>query len=153
VLCLGMRCNPDGKLSRAYRKWSSMLQRCYNPRHPAYKYYGGEGHTVCDKWRGKNGFEQFFADMGEPPAGLTLGRINHAEGYSHENCRWETWKEQASNRRKVGPKPDPNSLRQKAIAAGIPYHVVYQRIRAGWNEQRALTAPVAIRSTIALQPL
>lgn len=80
--------------------------------------------------------------MGEPPEGLTLGRIDNDKGYEPSNCRWETWKEQAQNRRKGGKPVDPNSLRQKAIAAGLPYSLVYQRIAFfNWDEQKALTTP------------
>jgi len=134
-------------LPRWYRKWSSMLQRCYNPRHPAYKYYGGRGITVCDSWR--NNPQAFLSDMGEPPEGLTLGRIDSSKGYEPSNCRWETWKEQCQNRRKVGPKPNPNSIRQKAIKAGLPYYVVYQRIKIHmWPSELALTTPVLPRGRI-----
>jgi hypothetical protein len=37
--------------------------------------------------------------MGKAPKGLTLGRINNDAGYFPENCRWETRKQQAQNRR------------------------------------------------------
>jgi hypothetical protein len=140
----------NGKLKRSYRKWSSMLRRCYDPGHPAYKYYGGEGCEVCARWRGKHGYQHFVEDMkGEPPEGLTLGRIKREHGYRPDNCRWETWKEQAANRRPTGPKPNPNSLRQKAIKAGLPYHAVYLRMRSGlWTEERALTTPLRRRRTV-----
>ena len=75
-----------------------MKQRCYNPKFKQFSDYGGRGITVCD--RGKNSFENFYADMGTKPIGTSLDRINNEEGYSPENCRWATRFEQECNKRK-----------------------------------------------------
>jgi hypothetical protein len=80
-----------------YNRWKEMHARCYNPKHPRYADYGGRGITVCERW---HSFENFLADMGEPPPGLTLDRINNDLGYSPENCRWTTVSEQNSNTRR-----------------------------------------------------
>ncbi len=138
--------NPK-KIPIWYRKWSNMIRRCYSPKTHNYKWYGGRGVTVCDRWRQRGyGPRNFHEDMGEPPAGMTLGRINNDLGYGPDNCRWETWKEQASSRRKGGPPINPDSIRQKAIKANLPYLVVIQRLRAGWSKEKALTTPKSNRS-------
>lgn len=78
-----------------YYSWSMMKQRCMNPKHTDYKYYGEKGITVCNEWLK---FSGFYSDMGERPEGLTLDRIDNSKGYSKDNCRWATKLEQTLNR-------------------------------------------------------
>jgi hypothetical protein len=77
-----------------YGAWAGMVNRCTNPNNSSYGRYGGRGITVCDRWRK---FENFLADMGERPDGMTLDRINPRGPYAPGNCRWATPKEQRAN--------------------------------------------------------
>jgi hypothetical protein len=80
-----------------FKSWHSMLQRCDNPNRKGYKHWGGRGITVCERWRK---FENFLADMGERPPGLSIDRIDNDRGYFPGNCRWATRSQQNSNQRK-----------------------------------------------------
>lgn len=80
----------------ARRSWYSMKLRCHTPSHPDFKYYGGKGVKVCDRWL--ESFDNFLEDMGERPPGKTLDRIDSALDYTPDNCRWATSMEQCHNR-------------------------------------------------------
>jgi hypothetical protein len=115
------------------RAWQSMKDRCYNPKTDSYKYYGGRGITVCDEWR--DSFYSFVVDMGQTfKEGLTLDRKDSNKGYSKDNCRWATRKEQQNNLRNNVIIETPKGKMTIAIAAetfNIPAHRLYDRVSAG----------------------
>lgn len=82
--------------SGTHRSWKAMKQRCNNHNSGEYHRYGGRGIRVCRRWER---FENFLADMGERPEGLSIDRINNDRGYCPSNCKWSTPKEQTNNRR------------------------------------------------------
>jgi len=87
-----------GHKTNTYRAWSSMHQRCNNPNDISYKYYGGRGITICERW---NSFEDFLEDMGEVPKGLTLDRKDNDKNYGPANCSWATRAKQTQNSRRT----------------------------------------------------
>ena len=96
-----MRCkymNIRKQNPKEYRAWKAMRNRCNNPNYHAYHRYGGRGINVCNRW---SNFENFLNDMGKAPyKNYQLDRINNDKGYSPDNCRWVTPKENSNNRKK-----------------------------------------------------
>jgi hypothetical protein len=79
---------------REENSYQNMKQRCTNPDSPDYRWYGGRGITVCQRWRGKNGLKNFIADMGERPEGTYLTLVDLNGKYEKSNCRWSREKKQ-----------------------------------------------------------
>lgn len=95
-----------------YNVWRSMIDRCRNPKFRQWMDYGGRGITVCDDWALKQiGFHNFLRDMGPRPDGYSLDRIDNSKGYSPENCKWSSRKEQQRNQR----------VTRKVVIEGIEY--------------------------------
>lgn len=91
-----------------YDVWSNMWQRCTNPKHIGWGYYGARGIAVCERWKK---FENFIADMGRRPHySLTIERVDNDAGYSPENCVWATRAQQNANKR---PRKDSLNKRIK----------------------------------------
>jgi hypothetical protein len=88
-----------GKVTRAYTCWVSMLQRCNNANSQSYGNYGGRDDgpiTVVEYYRD---FVNWYADMGDPPDGLSQDRIDNDGHYAPGNLRWATPLQQVHNRR------------------------------------------------------
>lgn len=84
--------------STEYVAWQAMNHRCSATQGRDYDAYGARGIGVCERWAE---FENFLADMGRRPSKRhSVGRIDNNQGYSPENCRWETPRQQQTNQRK-----------------------------------------------------
>jgi hypothetical protein len=82
--------------SPTHKTWLAMRRRCLDPNYKDYPHYGGRAITVCDRW---GVFENFLADMGPRPKGLTLERLDTDGPYSKGNCIWASHKQQMNNTR------------------------------------------------------
>jgi hypothetical protein len=82
------------RVSRTYISYNNAQQRCSNPNNTHYADYGGRGIEFKFK-----SFEEFFAELGSRPKGMTLERNNNNGHYEKGNVRWATRREQSKNRR------------------------------------------------------
>jgi hypothetical protein len=131
-----------GNTSPTYHSWSGMLARCSNEGHHHFKYYGGRGIRVCERWKT---FANFLEDMGEKPIGLSIERDDGNGNYELGNCRWATLKEQARNKRSnrfVTANGSSLTIAEWSEKTGIHPATISDRLQRGWPEDRAvLTAP------------
>jgi hypothetical protein len=105
-----------------YDVWAAMKDRCVNPNNPKWKYYGGRGIKVYERWF--HSFENFISDLDRRPAGMSIDRYPNNDGnYEPGNVRWATAKQQAHNRR-----PYPANRKSRKIT----------------NEIRSIPTPLAV---------
>ncbi len=84
-----------------YKRYQSMVARCYNKGHHNYKNYGGRGVFVCDKWKNDIGaYVKWCLDNGlHKNKKLQVDRIDNDGPYDPSNCRLVTSAENLKNRR------------------------------------------------------
>ena len=125
-----------------YNMWHHMKQRCYNIKNHNYKDYGGRGIAVCDEWRNSYLVFKAWAVNNGYKEGLTIDRIDNNKGYSPNNCRWATRKQQARNRRSTRLttyKGVTKPLAEWCEILSLNYWTVVSRLdRLGWSIEDAL---------------
>lgn len=121
--------------TKEHAAWHGLQQRCKNHNQVAYKGYGARGISVCDRWQGENGFVNFLADMGKAPSkNHSIDRIDNNKGYSPDNCRWATRKEQHDNRRcsiAIEINGQKKMLYDYARENGVSYYTLRARLKRG----------------------
>lgn len=123
-----------------FTTWAGMMYRCSASNGKRFHRYGGRGITVCARWQSDP--SAFHADMGDPPPGMSLDRINNDLGYSPENCRWATDRQQNNNRastREISFGDQSMSAAEWARRVGVAKATMYWRLK-NWPLERALTA-------------
>lgn len=133
------------KKTPAYVSWAAMRQRCYDPARANYKYYGGRGIIVCDRWR--NDFSAFLADMGPRPSSKhSIDRIDPNGNYEPGNCRWATQSEQCRNQRtradvtRVEAFGIRLTVAEWSARTGLSSRLIHKRVRSGATAEETLRA-------------
>lgn len=135
------------RTSRTLKSYRHAKSRCMNPNDPKYPVYGGRGVTMCQRW--VDSFEEFLADMGECPPGLTLDRIDVNGNYEPRNCRWATAATQVRNKTTnvfVEHQGETMILKDFAARIGVNYKSLHARIK-----YRGQTAHEAALSLLRLE--
>lgn len=130
-----------------YKVWFSMLERCHNPKSPAFYRYGGRGIKVHPAWWD---YERFYSDFGctkplNPPERLTIDRLDNDDDYWLGNVRWATNIEQARNMRSnriLEHAGEALCIAEWAERVGIGAATIQWRVQRGWDAARALTQPI-----------
>lgn len=135
--------------TRLYHIWQGIKRRCLNPNEVGFKKYGAKGITICDEWKNNPvafinwAFENGYNDF------LTIDRIDNLKGYSPNNCRWVTTKQQARNKtnnRLITYNNETHCLTDWAIILGIKLKTLETRIyNHKWSIERAFSTPVRKR--------
>lgn len=125
-----------------------MKNRCYNPHHRYYAYYGGRGIKVCDEWftpHSCKGFRAFkaWALKNGYQEGLTIDRIDNNKGYFPDNCRWVTMLTQNNNKsccHYITLNGVTKTLMEWSKELKIPYITLKTRLnKYGWPVEKALS--------------
>lgn len=125
-----------------YGTWNMMHQRCSNPKNGQFHNYGARGISVCAEWTGKQGYLQFVRDMSPRPGPeYSIDRKNNNLGYSKENCRWATRKEQGRNKRNnlnITYKGDTKTATGWSEVLGPSIKAISRRLKSGWPIEKAI---------------
>ena len=130
-----------------YKVYDGMMQRCGHWKGSSeriLRLYRDRGITVCELWRNSpRDFGDWLLSHGWRK-GLQLDRIDNSLGYSPENCRVVTPKENTNNRRNTCRLDDGTSLAMFCTSIGIDTREGggitqrYRRIYTMWSQEHKI---------------
>lgn len=125
--------------------WFRINYRCHNKNHHKYPFYGAKGIYVCDQWR--NSLDDFilWSINNGYSYNLTIDRIDNSKGYSPENCRWATLKQQQRNRNVTKMFTYNNvtkPISEWCEILNLPYDATKERLKHGWSMEKCISTPI-----------
>lgn len=141
--------------TKFYKHWLNMVNRCTNPSTVNYKYYGGEGIKVCERWLDYDNFKEdmyeSFEEHSKSNKHTSLERLDHKGNYCPENCTWATMKEQGYNRRNTTYltfNGEKKTIEEWSKITGIKKDTIRSRVfKYHWTAERALTEKASLSKT------
>lgn len=125
-----------------YKRWNDMIRRCYNPKEPAYRFYGALGIGVCNEWReSPHSFIKWCEDTYPAGQKLSLDRIEGSRNYSPDNCRWITQAEQVhnlKNNRFITINDETHCITEWCTLLKISAGSVYKKVHRGMSFEDAI---------------
>ena len=136
-------------------RWHSMIDRCYNPKNPAYHNYGGRGITVQESWHdyfnfAKDMLESFLKHYGKYGLKNTqLDRFPNINGnYEITNVRWATILQQANNKSSNIWVKDGKTFADFCRENNLDYDKSRNRLEHGWSLDEILNSSIRIRPNV-----
>ena len=127
--------------------YEDMMRRCGHWKGASerkLRLYRDRGITVCEEWRNSpRAFGDWLLAHGWHK-GLEIDRIDNDQGYSPENCRLVTRRENCNNRGNTLRLDDGTSLAMFCAAVGIETYeggsvtLKYNRIRSMWKRSHKI---------------
>lgn len=131
----------NGKPHRIANIYNGMKARCYKPQHIFYHLYGGRGITICEEWLKNIKAFMKWALINGYNSKLTIDRKDNDKGYSPDNCRFVTQKEQMNNRacsKKYLYKNVLYTTKEISVQFNINEGTIKSRLRRGWNINKVI---------------
>lgn len=132
-----------------YNAWKNIKKRCkISDKNKDYKNYGLRGIAVCEEWESDYTTFLKWALINNWKKGLTIERIDNDKGYSPENCKWATRKEQLANRRNTwNITYNGKTLTQLEWSEelGIHHNTLAKRLKVWKDVERAFLTPIDSR--------
>lgn len=121
-----------------YKRYKIIITRIKT--HDSYK-----NVTMCDEWYNNYlSFREWALNNGYSSE-LQIDRIDNNKGYSPDNCRWVSVKDNMNNRRSnkmIEYKGEKDTIARLADKYNKKRYLIYQRLRAGWSIEDAFEKEV-----------
>lgn len=143
----GLTKSHGGSKTHLYKVWAAMKQRCENSNNKSYNNYGGRGIHVCEEWLDFKPFYDWAIENGYK-RGLDIDRKNNDLGYSPDNCRFVTRRENCMNKRDnvfLSILGERKTISEWSEKTGMPQKVIQKRLKRGWSAEAAIIAPLGTK--------